>query len=84
MLAVRLPENLEYELNRFSKESHTTKSDVVKDALRLFFKTQEANTKTSYELGEAFFGKYSSTQSNLSTTYKSKLKEKLHAKNPHR
>lgn len=89
MLAVRLPEHLEYELNRFSKIAHKTKSDVVKEALSLFFQMQkEEKTKTSYELGEALFGRYGSEEGNLSTTYKLKIKEKLKAKhapkNPHR
>jgi len=89
MLAVRLSEHLEYELNRFSKISQKTKSDVVKEALSLFFRAQkEENSKTPYELGEALFGRYGSAKGDLSTGYKSKIKEKLEAKyapqNPHR
>ena len=81
MLAVRLSEALEYELNHFTKVSHQTKTDVVKEALRLFFKTQALNKQTtSYKLGQELFGKYGSGESNLSTTYKQKLKSKLHEK----
>ena len=81
MLAVRLPEELEYKLNRFSKISHKTKTDVVKEALVLFFKTESENAAQSpYTLGEELFGRYESGQNDLSSTYKQKLKGKLSEK----
>jgi predicted DNA-binding protein len=86
MLAVRLPENLENELSRFSQNTHQTKTDVVKEALKLFFKTQaDKKQQTAYELGEALFGRYESGRDDLSSSYKQKLKSKLHDKyNTHR
>ena len=81
MLAVRLPEELEYKLNRFSKISHKTKTDVVKEALVLFFKIESENSAQSpYTLGEELFGRYESGQNDLSSTYKQKLKGKLSEK----
>jgi hypothetical protein len=81
MLAVRLTESLEQELNIFTKISNQTKTDVVKEALKLFFETQKKRQKKSaFELGKDFFGTYESGQSDLSTTYKKRLKEKLNAK----
>lgn len=81
MLAVRLNETLEQELTSFSKLNTKTKTDVVKEALELYFKTQrENNKKTAYELGEAFFGVHDSGSEDLSRTYKRKLKEKLSEK----
>lgn len=81
MLAVRLNQNLENELNYYSKLHAKTKTLVVKEALELYFKTKrEQNKKTPYELGEDLFGLASSEQSDLSTTYKKRLKEKLSAK----
>ena len=81
MLAVRLPENLENELSLYAEMSDKTKTDVVKEALRLYLNTKEAEeVKTPYELGESFFGKYESGRDDLSTTYKQKLKKKLSEK----
>ena len=81
MLAVRLPENLERELARVTKGLAKTKTDVVKEALILYFKTKTTELdKSSYKLGQTLFGKYGSGRDDLSTTYKQKLKEKLNAK----
>jgi len=81
MLAVRLNNELEQELTTFSKLHTKTKTDVVKEALELYFKTQrEKNKKSAYELGEAFFGVHDSGSEELSTTYKKRLKEKLSEK----
>lgn len=81
MLAVRLNEVLEQELTSFSKLHIKTKTDVVKEALELYFKTQrEKNKKSAYELGEAFFGVHDSGSEDLSTSYKKRLKEKLSEK----
>lgn len=85
MISIRLPENLEEELNKLVKSENTTKTEIVKNALNLYIeniKIQKA--KTPYELGKEFFGKYESKEGDLSTTYKTKLKEKLSAKYDHR
>ena len=39
--------------------------------------------KSAYELGKNLFGRYSSGKTNLSTTYKNRLKDKIYAKNSH-
>jgi len=81
MIAVRLPEALEKKLNSFSEYSHKTKTDVVKEALIFYFENREKESEdTPYELGKSFFGKYASGEGDLSSTYKQKLKGKLHAK----
>ena len=81
MIAVRLPKELEEELNRLAKKRNLTKTDIVKEALKLFFQTEKSKTqKTPYELGKALFGKYDSAQENLSETYKKRLKGKLREK----
>jgi len=81
MIAVRLPKELEEELNRLAKKRNQTKTDIVKEALKLFFQTEKSKTqKTPYELGEALFGRYDSGQENLSETYKKRLKGKLREK----
>jgi len=81
MLAVRLNDALEQELTSFSKRHVKTKTDVVKEALELYFKTQrEQNRQSAYELGKDFFGVYDSGSEDLSTSYKKRLKEKLSEK----
>lgn len=81
MLAVRLNESLEQELTYFSKLYSQTKTDVVREALTLYFKVKREETaKTPFELGRDVFGRYDSGEHNLSTTYKQKLKDKLRAK----
>ncbi|MBD3795932.1 MAG: CopG family transcriptional regulator [Epsilonproteobacteria bacterium] len=81
MLAVRLNEKLEQELAYFSKLYSQTKTDVVREALTLYFKVKrEEETKSPFELGKDLFGRYDSGEHNLSTTYKQKIKDKLRAK----
>ncbi len=85
MLSVRLDNTLENQLNYLAKEQQVSKSQIIKDSLVYYFDMIKEKTKqkSSYELGSELFGKYSSGKTNLSTTYKQKLKEKLHAKNHH-
>ena len=79
MIAVRLPDIMEKKLNTYAETLNKTKTDVVREALALYFKKNEHN-QTPYAIGEALFGKYSSGRGDLSTTYKQKLKEKIRAK----
>ena len=76
MLTVRLPEDLEAELDRIASAESRTKSDVVKDALQHYVKAHREN-RSSYEMGQDLFGKTSSDQSNRSQTFKKRIKEKL-------
>jgi hypothetical protein len=81
MLAVRLNERLEEELTYYTKIYAQTKTEVVKEALKLYFEIQrEKNKKRPFELGKELFGRYESGESNLSTSYKKRLKEKLSEK----
>ena len=85
MLSIRLDNSLESKLNFLAQESHLPKSKIIKDALTYYFDMlkKESKEKTPYELGSEFFGNYASGKSDLSTTYKQKLKEKINAKNTH-
>lgn len=80
MISVRLPKNLEEKINKLSKEKNITKSKLIKEALAQYIANNEKQ-KTSFELGENFFGKYGSNKGNLSSTYKRKIKEKINEKN---
>jgi hypothetical protein len=85
MISVRLDNAIESQLNFLSHEKEIPKSKIIKDALRYYFDMlqKEQKEKTSYELGRELFGKYGSGDGTLSTTYKQKIKEKIHAKNTH-
>ena len=84
MLSVRLGESLESQLYQVSQVHNTTKTDIIKNALVLYFETiREEKKSTPYSLGEGLFGKYGSGKEDLSSTYKEVLKEKLHAKYNH-
>ena len=84
MISVRLNQNLEQELILFSQLNQLTKTDIIKDALTLYFKTFKQEKKpTAYELGANIFGKYGSQEGDLSTSYKQRIKEKINAKNNH-
>ncbi len=85
MLTVRLDNIIENQLNFYSQEKHLPKSTIVKEALVYYFDMIKSTTKqkSPYDLGSDLFGKYESGLDNLSTTYKQKIKEKIHAKNAH-
>ena len=85
MVSVRLDNTLENQLNFISTQSKKQKSQIIKEALTYYFDMlkQQSKEKTSYELGADLFGKYESCDGSLSTTYKRKIKEKLHEKYTH-
>ena len=79
MTTVRLPIEYEQKLDVLSVLKKKNKSELIKDALDIFFHKAELEMN-SYELGKDYFGRYGSGRTDLSTTYKQELKEKLHAK----
>ena len=86
MVSLRLDESTEKQLNLLAQQKHMSKSKIIKDALAYYFDMikKESKEKTPYELGSELFGKYSSGNNDLSTTYKQKIKDKINAKNNHR
>jgi predicted DNA-binding protein len=78
MTTVRLPADIEQKLASASQEQSRSKSDIIRDALEMFFVKEESND--SYMLGANVFGKYGNGETNLSADYKKILKEKLHDK----
>jgi hypothetical protein len=79
MLALRLPPHIESKLEEISKSKNITKSELLREAIELYF--EEYNKTTSvYESGKEFFGKYGSGEKDNSTQYKKKLKERWNAK----
>ncbi len=82
MLNVRLDKELEKKLKAYSVESSSSKSFIVKEALAMYFTKKEIRA-SAYDLGENLFGAAGSGNSNASTTYKKKLKQKLNEKHTH-
>ena len=56
-----------------------TKSQIIKESVENYYE-QETEGVDSYTLGLPYFGKYSSGESDLSTTYKQRIKEIIRAK----
>lgn len=83
MISLRLPPELERELNILSKESGKTRTDIVKESLVSYI-SKFSNEKSSYELGKDLFGTNNFEDGNLSINRKAILKEKLLKKNEKR
>lgn len=82
MLNVRLSEELEKKLKKYSLEEDLSKSTIVKEALAQYFSKKEASSSPFF-LGSDLFGQEGSGNSNASQNYKSRLKEKLNEKHSH-
>ena len=82
MLTVRLPEDLEQEVNRIASTEHRTKTQIIHEALTQYVESRR-NQRSAYELGEDLFGNHGSGDAEHSSGYKGRLKEKLRAKHAH-
>ena len=72
----RLPREISDKLHILARVKGKTKSDIIKESIEMYY-AQEENEIDSYTLGEPYFGKYASGESDLSTTYKERVKEKI-------
>jgi hypothetical protein len=79
MLNVRLTDDTEKELIRYCLDEGLSKSTVVKEALVAYL-AQKRKIRSAFEAGADLFGQEGSGSSNLSVSYKKKIKEKLNAK----
>ncbi len=79
MKTVRLPKKLENQLKAYAELEGKNESEVMREALVAYME-QKITHITPYEAGKDLFGKVSSGETNLSSTYKSKVKEKIRAK----
>ena len=76
MLTVRLPEEMERKIDEEARYRRGTKTEVVKEALELYFSRIERQS-SPFELGAELFGRYGSGREDNSTSYKERLKEKI-------
>jgi len=72
----RLPVSTRNKLLALSRVKNKTKSEIIIESLEFYY-TQEEGDLDSYTLGESFFGKYGSGESDRAVTYKQRIKEKL-------
>ena len=79
MTTARLPLETRNKLDVLSRIKGKTKSEIIKESLDMYYEHEE-NEIDSYTLGEPYFGKYSSGEADLSTTYKERIREKLRAR----
>lgn len=83
MVSLRLPQELEAQLETVAKQQQTTKTTLIKNAVIAFLdKLKQQEKLNSYELGADLFGVYDG-EPDLSTQIKRKTIETLHEKHPH-
>lgn len=79
MYSLRLPKNLEHELERAAKTESKSKAQIIKFALENYL-SKLPSQPSAYELGKEYIDKYASGQPNRSTTYKTIIAAKIKAK----
>jgi len=72
----RIPFETRSKLLALSRVKKKTKSDIIKESIDMYYEREE-NEIGSYTLGEPYFGKYGSGDTDRATTYKQRIKEKL-------
>ncbi|MCL2266350.1 MAG: ribbon-helix-helix domain-containing protein [Treponema sp.] len=76
----RLPAETRNKLIVLARLKNKTKSEIIIESLERYYEQEEENGIDSYTLGLPYFGKYNSGAGDLSTTYKQRIKEKIHAR----
>ena len=82
MLTVRLPQELENRLKQIAATEKRTKTQLIPRAALEVYLQAKQDDKSASELGEDLFGRHGSGHGQLSTSYKSLLKERIGAKRP--
>lgn len=76
MKSVRLPKELEDELDALSNTTNKSHSLIIREALVEYIAKEKSYIKP-FETGKSYFGKHGSGDSDRSVTYKSRIKEKI-------
>ena len=79
MSSIRLPKDFENRLSDLAQMEKTTKSEIIKKALRRYFDSFDQHT-TPFELGKDLFGRHGSGVGSLSKDYKRIIKERIREK----
>lgn len=78
-LSIRLTLETKTKLENMARVENKTKSEIIREALELYFKNFSED-KTPFELGKEYFGKHGSGQGDLSINGEKILKEKIRRK----
>ncbi len=79
MSSIRLPKDVEDKVTDLAEMERTTKSEIIKRALRRYFESFDQEV-TPFELGKDLFGRNGSGKGSLSHNYKKIIKENLREK----
>lgn len=79
MKSVRLPKELEEELDALSSTTNKSHSFIIREALVEYI-AKEKSFRNPFETGKSYFGKHGSGDEDRSITYKSRIKEKIRGK----
>ncbi len=82
MRSLRISEELDKELEGLAKQKKVSRSEIIKEAL-VAYMAKEKTYNQPYELGKKYFGKHGSGEADRSTTYKSRIKNKIREKRSH-
>jgi predicted DNA-binding protein len=82
MLSVRLPGELEKKVKQIATAEGRTKTEIIRTALEAYVEAKD-RAGSAYDLGKNLFGRHGSGRGDLSTGYKSKVKERIRAKHTH-
>ncbi len=80
MLTVRLPKEIEEQLENLAKQYKVTKSEIAKKAISEYLVNYYNNP---YETGKDLFGSDDSKIHNGSSAYKEKVRSYIHEKHSH-
>ena len=78
MITLRLNDDLEKSIEKISKDSGISKSELIRKSVVEYM--AKFQNKNAWELGRDLFGKYKSGKRNLSTSAGTILREKLRKK----
>ncbi|MBT3785285.1 CopG family transcriptional regulator [bacterium] len=78
MITLRLESDLEKDLTKSAEFLGISKSELVRRSIEAYLQSLEK--PNAWELGNQFFGKYSSGKGDLSSNRKAHLKKKLKSK----
>lgn len=79
MKSVRLPKELEEQLEALSSKTDKSHSVIIREALVEYIAKEKSHSKP-FETGKEYFGKHGSGDGDRSVTYKSRIKEKIRDK----
>ena len=78
MNTLRLDSKLERDINNLAAQMGVSKSQLIRESIAKYIAIHK--NQSAWELGNTYFGKYTSAQGNLSTDRKSLVKNKIKVK----